>query len=200
MGVRISNKLNAKDLAPDSMPTRALSNAKIADTDTKTIVFLGTIIGWASGLSFRANPNGDKPSVALTGAFESVPADESVDTVRSNALFLPSALHDMVVQSMLGGADAPMTEAPKRGQKIDIPAEQTKIMVEISVKRNDATGGAGYEFITSYAGEVQKIDMLEALKEEMRTGKAQALPAPKEQRAISPAKPAAKKKTTRGRK
>lgn len=192
MGMRIANKLIGADVFKDSKPDTALNDAGIADTDTKTILWGGNVIGWASGLTYRSNNFGDGPAIGITGAFETLPMDPEtgklradVDVVRSNVLFMPKGIQDLMVANMLEGGEHAVTQAPKKGQRIDVPAKQLKILLQVGVRRNTATGGAGYEFVINYAGEAQKIDMLEALKEELRTGKAQTLPPPQKQAALA---------------
>jgi len=187
MGTRLASKLNVSDVAP-VLP--ALAKAGIADTDTKTIVWLGNIIGKANGLSYRSNNFGDEPSVALTGIFESVPADAENDVVRAPSLFMPRAIQAMLVAAMTDGQPAPVTTI-KRGTKLDVPGKEVKIMFQVGARRNAATGGAGYEFVVNQVGEIEQIDVIEALRAELLTGK--ALPAPQKVEVLAkpePVKPA----------
>lgn len=170
MGMRILAKMNPGDICN---PLDLLRENNVADTDTKTVVLMGSIVGLATGLSYRKNSYGDQPSVALTGVFEAIPADSKMDGARAPALFLSQAVQAIMVSTMLGEQESPVTKMPKQGERIDIQTGKTlKILCEISVRRNAATGGAGYEFIISQAGTPEKIDILESLKLEMGGGAA----------------------------
>lgn len=175
--MRILSKMNPGDIAN---PIDALKNAKVADTDTKTVVQLGSIIGMANGLSYRKNNFGDAPSVALVGMFEAIPADPELEGARSPSLFMSQAVQAMLVQAMLNDSDeAPVTKMPKQGERIDVQTGKTlKILFEVAVRRNAATGGAGYEFVISHAGEVEKVDVLDQLRIELNGGVKAKLPAP----------------------
>lgn len=163
---------------------------KIADTDTKTLIPMGAIIGVANGLSYRKNNFGDAPSVALVGTFEAIPADPKADGARSPALFMPQSVQAMLVAALIGDGEAPITKMPKQGERIDInTGKSLKIMFEVSVRRNAAVGGAGYEFICSYAGEPEKIDVLENLRLELAGGAKAMLPTQGKTKAITARKP-----------
>jgi len=168
MGTRLASKLNVGDV---SNPLAALARQNVAETDTKTIVWLGNIIGKANGLSYRSNNFGDEPSVALTGIFEPVPAFEGDDIVRAPSLFMPRAIQAMLVEAMRGSDPAPV-QSVKKGTKLDVPGKEIKILFQVGCRRNSATGGAGYEFVTNQVGEIEKIDVLESLRAELATGKA----------------------------
>lgn len=172
--MRILSKMNPGDI---TSPVDALKEASVADTDTKTEVMLGSIIGMATGLSYRKNNFGDGPSVALTGMFEAIPSDPKKDGARSPSLFMPQSVQAMLVQAMLDGTDeAPVTKMPKQGERIDVQTGKTlKILFQVAVRRNAAVGGAGYEFVVSHAGETEKIDILEQLRVELQGGKAMQL-------------------------
>lgn len=179
--MRLLSKMNVTDVAN---PLDKFRQYGIAETDTKTIVLLGNIVGMASGLSYRKNNFGDVPSVALTGIFEAIPlnGDGEIDGEGAQApsLFMPQAIQAMLVEAMLDGAPHPVTSMPKAGSKTDVSAKQMKIMFQVGARRNAAVGGAGYEFVVSQIGSVAKVDVLEALKLEVASGKPAQLAAPRE--------------------
>jgi hypothetical protein len=194
MTLRIAATLNAKD-AGDL--TKAL--AGISVTDTKTIAMLGTIIGMSDGLSYRANPYGDEPAIALTGVFEAMPFDPEGVTVQSASLFLPKSVQDILVKAAADGNEHAVTKAPKRGQKVDVPAKQLKVMCEVGIRRTTSKDGdsSGYEYIVNLIGEQQKIDVLESLRAEIAGGATTAIPARAADAQI--AKPAAKAATPKAK-
>lgn len=182
----------------------------IAIDDTKTIAYLGVIIGMARGLSYRGNKFGDAPSIALIGVFEATPYDKDGAVVRGPSLFLPRAVQDMMVEAMIDGGEHAHTKAPKMGQKMDVDlGKQMQIKVEVGVMRTplNAKGmsdGVGYKYTVNVVGELEKIDVLENLRadvlsngnERMKSiGNVERIAAPSSVKKLAaPAKVAKKKK------
>lgn len=161
MAYRIVQTMNAKD-AGDI--TKAL--ASIPENDTKTVAYLGVIIGMASGLSYRSNKYSDEPSVALTGIFEATPYDPNGETVQGASLFLAGAVQGMLVKAVRGDDVPPVTKAPKLGTAIDVPISvQLPIRVEIGIMRAGDDGK--YKWVTNIVGDPTKIDVLEGLRSEV---------------------------------
>lgn len=147
--------------------TKALKD--VADTDTKTIAHLGVIIGQADGVSYRSNKFGEGPSIALTGIFEGVPYDPESSVVQSKALFMPAAVQEILIASIMAGREHAVKKAPKIGQKIDLDLDGTKMPVkcEIGVHRSANKSGAGYQFVVNLVGARTRVDVLEKLRAEI---------------------------------
>lgn len=144
----------------------------IPEGDQKTVAYLGVIIGMASGLSFRSNKfDPSDPAVALTGVFEATPYDPNGETVQSAALFLPGGVQKTLVNTLkatLENPDPVGDQVLKPGQKIEAPLSATMpIRVEIGVSRSANKEGAGYQFHTTIVGEPEKVDALEALRNDV---------------------------------
>lgn len=186
MGTRLAAKLNVTDVGD---PLAALAAGGVAETDTKTIAWLGHIMGMARGLSYRSNNFGDEPSIALIGVFESVPYDPANDVVRAPSLFMPRAIQAILTGAMLDGVTSDLVPSRiTRGTKVDIPVgKEMKILFEVGCRRNAATGGAGYEFVVNQVGEVEKIDTLEKLRVELTTAPARLLAAAAPKQIAAPA-------------
>lgn len=152
-----------------------LAVAKKDEGDSEVVV-LGTIIGYARGLSYRTNTQDPTtPAIALIGYFEGIPADPEMPLFKCNALFLPRTVHDAVVAAVRGEGSASPPQMPKRGQKFDVVGTEVPIAFEISAKKSKVAGGAGYEFITRSMKEIAGADPLATLRAELGM---KALPAP----------------------
>ena len=163
MSFRIVATLGPKDAGDIQKALKGID-----ENDTKTVAYLGVIIGMADGVSYRSNKfNPEKPAIALTGVFEATPYDTMQETVQGSSLFLSGAVQDMLVKAAVGDAKPPTEKPLKLGQKIDVPLlAQLKIIVEVGVKRNDGEG-QGYTFVINHAGEAQRVDVLERLRAEV---------------------------------
>lgn len=157
MGVSIRNKISAGDLDPD-----AIEKVRKLEKDDKTQVFMGTIVGLVHGLTYRANPHGDEPSVGFKGVFEGTPSDPNADVIQAPTLFLPGAVSTVFEQTVLGGRPRPVDAAPKRGAHLDVPTEQLQVLLELSVKKSD--NARGYEYVLNIHGEQKKVAVIDGLK------------------------------------
>ena len=157
MGVSIRNKISAGDLDPD-----AIEKVRKLEKDDKTAVFMGTIVGLVHGLTYRANPHGDEPSVGFKGVFEGTPSDPNADVIQAPVLFLPGAVSTVFEQTVLGGKPRPVDAAPKRGAHLDVPTEQLQVLLELSVKKSD--NARGYEYVLNIHGEQKKVAVIDGLK------------------------------------
>lgn len=142
--------------------------ATIEPDDTKTIVYMGVILGKANGVSYRSNKfDPEKPAIALTGVFEATPYDPDGETVQGVSLFLPGAVQSMLVKAIGADEASPTGKVIKLGQKIDVDAtKELLIRVEIGLQRADGDG-VGYRFVINHAGEAEKIDALEGLRADL---------------------------------
>lgn len=128
---------------------------------------MGFMRGRAHGLSYRNNPQDEtKPSIALRGVFEGVPADPRRATLRGVRCYLPGSVHDMIVAAIRGDHDDAVTEMPKRGKAIDIDGNVVMFGVEVSVKRTDTP--IGYEYAVRTMRELVGNDPLADVREEFK--------------------------------
>lgn len=118
---------------------------------SREAVTIGYVVGRADGLSFRANPNGDEPSVGLTGIFEATPADPTRSIMVAKTIFLPKSFMDTMIpilESKMSEADMKKIprKAPPKGKSIDLKATDViPLQLEIGIRRNNGAG-VGYEF------------------------------------------------------
>ncbi len=169
--------------------------ASIPDGD-KEIRIIGYVIGKVRGVTYRANPNGDEPSLGLLGMFEATPTEEGRATIRSGVAFLPTAYTKMIADAIRGDQDVPK-KAPPKGKAIDLDGiSELQLAVEIGIRKNTGAG-VGYEFaVTQLTDDVSKEDALAEVRS--------FLPASIEKRSAPVALPApaasAKKPAKRGKK
>jgi hypothetical protein len=136
--------------------------ALIAATEagSKTPLILGVIIGKTSGISFRNNPNGEMPSVALRGIFEFIPNLEvspGMVGLRAPLLYLPTN----VQQIFLAGAmkrDTPIPAKVERGKSIDAEGNEVQIKVQMGVRRHPSP--IGYQYLAMMLQDMTVVDPL----------------------------------------
>lgn len=161
----------------------AATAAQIADGSGENVI-VGYVIGKANGVSYRANPNGDEPSIGITGQFEAIPTEEGRAPMVAPMIFLPNAFTKILVQEMLTADDmkgAPK-KAPAKGKPINLPASvEIPLALEIGIRKNKGEG-AGYEFsVTTRTEQGQEdafADLRALLPDDMAKRTAPALPAP----------------------
>lgn len=143
-------------IAPSAMGAKAMLT-KQDGADAGPFV-LGYVRGKANGLSFRNNPQDDtKASIALIGIFEFQPVEG--DPLRSTRIYLPGAVHDLIVKALQGDNKAPVQGGIKRGEAKDILVEgEIPVLCEITVRRTNSP--IGYEYLSRIAGEMATIDPL----------------------------------------
>jgi hypothetical protein len=145
-GIEMAGTLSVKNLTPPGL----LEEVKGLPKGNREPIKLGFIHGKVRGLSVRSNAYDTKPAVALVGTFEGLRLDGSL--IRSDACFLPSKVHNMIVSSVLGNERLPTEVAPKRGQKIDIMnLNEIEVVVAIEVVHDDSE--VGYTYICKLRGE-----------------------------------------------
>lgn len=147
--------------------TRALSG--INADDRKTVTYLGVIVGKATGVSYRSNKfDPGNPAIAMTGIFEATPYNPLDAIVRASSLFLPGAIQNILVKTLIGDSKSPVTKPLKLGQKIDVEAgKELLIKLEVGVKRNDNAEGVGYEYVINMVGEPERVEALDSLKSDL---------------------------------
>lgn len=173
--------------------------ALIADGD-KTAVPLGYILGKATGVSYRANPNGDEPSMGLKGVFEATPTQDNLPIMVAPVCFLPRAFMDAIVAQMMSGKEKEIPKkAPAKGKHIDVDAGlEIPLALEIGIRKS--TGSAvGYEFsVVSLANDKGAQDMFAdlrtALPSDIVKRSAPALPSPSSAKANAAPNSGGKKK------
>lgn len=187
MPVSIKSKIGPGDLGD-------VTAAQRLPDGSKEILFLGTIIGKIDGMTYRANPNGDAPSVGFTGVFEGESSDPAIGTIQSSTLFLPGSLSAMIEKTLLGDKPPAVTVAPKRGAKVDVPVEQLPIAIEVCVKKSG--NALGYEYDIRFHSEQKKLNVLDDLRKLIPAGLTNRVAAtsPKALAAPEPAKGKAKGK------
>jgi hypothetical protein len=129
---------------------------------TKDKAVLGTIIGYATDVSRRKDPSGEKEFLGLAGSFEAIPADPKMDTVQSGICYLP------------GGMDGPMIaalqETDDKGKRKNPSVE---FAIEISVIK--AKNPQGYSWEARPVVPVKSSgDVLDNIRQQLK-----GLPAPK---------------------
>src|SRR6185312_7653860 len=90
----------------------------------RTVRVIGTVLGRASGISYRNNPNDpDVPTLAVTGQFEATPVDERAPIMVAPAIFLPTVFCRMLEAELIKGEA--LTQRPKKP-----PAKGKSVNVE----------------------------------------------------------------------
>jgi hypothetical protein len=137
---------------------------EIADGD-KTPRVIGYVVGKATGVSFRSNPNGSEPTLALTGLFEAISVNEGQPPMVAPVIFLPTAFVKSVGAVLMGEKKWP-DKAPPKGKSIDIEGTgEVPLALEIGIRKNSGAG-VGYEFaVTSRSDENEKTDALHELRQ-----------------------------------
>lgn len=122
--------------------------AAALSADDKDRHMLGTILGKATGLSYRHSKFSDDAAVALTGYFEFIPTDADVPRVTATSLFLPSTVHAVIIKQIEGDRERPVSGNLKRSDKpLDISMGVTvPIVAEISYSKTTGEGGRGYQY------------------------------------------------------
>lgn len=174
-----ANEISAK-LRPSIMlgPQKAAVLASAVGTET----MLGTLLGEARGLTYRANDNDENtPSVGITGPFKFVPADTARPEIWAQVTYLPRSVHDTVITALEGDRVRPVDKAPKRGQGVNVqlpPGTVMRIVLEIGVKRDDSV--IGYQYITRGNPKIPLAlhDPLAELSAAVAEGKPLAIAAP----------------------
>lgn len=140
---------------------------QLPDGSKDTVPFC-TVLGKATGLSFRANPQDESdPAIGLKGVFESIPADPSKPVYKGPICFLPKTVHEHIVQAVLGDQKRPAGK-PTRGKSIDMQGQEIAFAFEIGVKRS--TNAIGYEYVTSARVEQTEHDPLADLRAKALAG------------------------------
>ena len=86
-----------------------LGNPKrVEDADGKRRVILGTILGRASGV--KATELRGEMFMALTGAFEGIPAEADKPIIRAGICYLPGGFQESVLEALNGGADGTVVD------------------------------------------------------------------------------------------
>lgn len=169
--------------------------AAIPDGNREAVT-VGYIVGKASGLSYRANPNDpNQPSVGLMGIFEATPCDNAAPILVGKVIFLPKGAMDVLVPlfASIDQKDVPK-KAPPKGKAIDLAAtEVIPLQLEIGIRKNTGAG-VGYEFAVSMPDTFRGEDMLADLRKDFIPA---SLAAPKTAtpQLAAPARKGAKKKT-----
>lgn len=126
---------------------------------SKEPVILGIIVGKVNALSFRDNPHGEEPSVALKGAFEFISADSAAINLRAPMLYLPQAVQSLFVAAVkAGNTEADITKKPARGKSIDVAGNEVEIMVQMGVRRHPSP--IGYQYLAMMIDDAKKVDPL----------------------------------------
>lgn len=155
-----------------TLSAASIGNAKAArdlQPGDNQIITLGVIMGIARSLSQRANPHDpNKPTVALVGTFEGIPADSDRPKLIATRCFLPGTVHDNIVEILLSGRKL-AAKAPPKDKPIDMPPVdglQVPVMIEIGVQR--AETAVGYKFVATILREPDdKIDPLRELRADL---------------------------------
>jgi hypothetical protein len=160
----------------------AATAAIIGDGD-RTVHAIGYITGKARGVSFRSNPNGGEPTLALNGIFEGVSTEAGHAVMVAPTVFLPMAFTKSIAAVLMGEKKWP-DKAPPKGKWIDVDGTgEVELVLEIGIRKNSGAG-VGYEFaVTQMNGGAEKSDALSELREFLPKEIAQhaapkALPAP----------------------
>lgn len=157
--------------------------ASIPDGD-RTSRPVGYVIGNATGLTYRANPNGDEPSIGLTGLFEATPVTEGMPIMVAPVIFLPKGFMDSITPLLARGTEKNIPKkAPPKGKAVNIEAtDQLPLALEIGIRKNTGAG-VGYEFaVTMLTPDNEKQDALASVRQylpnEIARQSVPALPAP----------------------
>ena len=93
------------------------------------------------------------------------------------------------MNAIRGDNPSPVSEAPKRGAKLDVSGNVIRVAVEVGVKK--ANNAVGYAYDLRIAGEPTQDNVLDSMREQALNGK--ALPTRTEPKQIAaPAKTAKK--------
>ena len=170
--------------------------------NSREAVTVGYVVGFADGLAYRNNPNGDAPSVGLSGTFEATPANPELPIIVGKTIFLPSGFMDTIIPVLYDRlSDKEKTlipaKSPAKGKGVDVKVkdgERLQIQAEIGIRRNNGQG-VGYEYAVTLMRDATANDPFA----ELRAGIVPAnLQAPKEatpvKRIAAPAKGKGKKK------
>jgi hypothetical protein len=135
--------------------------AGIQPGDTSTHV-IGYVIGRATGISQRSNPNGEEPSLAM---FEATPTEAGRAIMVAPVIFLPTAFCKMLADKLRGDQKL-ATKAPPKGKHIDIDGvAEIPLALEIGIRKSG--GERGYEFsvVAKNDSEMEKTDALADLRQ-----------------------------------
>lgn len=168
--------------------------------NSREVQVVGFVIGKATGLSYRNNPNGDAPTVGLSGIFEATPCDQSMPVIVGKTIFLPKGFMDTIIpalESTLTEAEKKLIpkKAPPKGKAIELQAtDAIPLQLQIGVRRNNGAG-VGYEFaVVMKRDELTKDDLLADLRKDFIPANLQAPATAEPKRLAGPAKGKAKKK------
>lgn len=121
--------------------------AGIAEGD-RTVHVIGHVLGRANGITYRNNPNGDEPSIGVTGQFEATPADPAAPVMVAPVIFLPTAFCKMLEAQLMKGKEKLVPKkAPAKGKGISIEGVGViDLALEVGIRKNVGASGVGYEF------------------------------------------------------
>jgi len=140
---------------------------------------IGYIIGRVTGVSYRSNPNGDEPSMGLTGMFEATPTEAGRAVIRAPMVFTPTSFTKMVAAQITPpDAKAPKA-APPKGKSIELEGiAELPLAIEIGIRKNNGAG-VGYEFaVTMLTPDDKAKDALAEVRSFLPAQIAQRSPAP----------------------
>lgn len=129
----------------------------------RTVHVIGHVLGRASGVSYRANPNDPNvPTIAITGQFEATPVDVNSPIMLAPAIFLPTAFCKMLEAELVKG-EAKLKEKPKKapakGKAVNVEGVvEIPLALEIGIRKNESASGVGYEFSVVQAGDSKGQD------------------------------------------
>lgn len=127
-----------------------LGDAKAVKKSSDNALELGAIIGLVDGVITRTMPNMTK-SYGLSGTFEAIPADETLNIMRSGIVFLPDAIMEMITSYFLD-AD---------GENVKTPPV---VQIGFVVSSQKATNRDGYAYSFSALTDISPIDPLKGLR------------------------------------
>lgn len=120
---------------------------------------LGVVVGVATGIFTKPQPNGDV-SYALKGSFVTRPADtENFEPLRSAVCYLPSGIQEAISTKFEG----------------ENPASQVQFALELATR--PAENKAGYEWVATPLTAIEESNPTDALIEQLKD-KLPALPKP----------------------
>lgn len=117
----------------------------------RTVHVIGHVLGRATGISYRANPNDpNTPTIAVTGQFEATSVDGNAPVMVAPAIFLPTAFCRMLETELIKGvekiAEKPK-KAPAKGKAVNVEGVcEIPLALEIGIRKNEGASGVGYEF------------------------------------------------------
>lgn len=155
--------------------------ATIAEGD-RSVHVIGHVLGRASGVTYRNNPNGAEPSIGITGQFEVTSTFEGAPVMVAPVIFLPTAFCKMLESELMKGQEQLVPKkSPAKGKGINVDGVASiPLALEIGIRKNVGASGVGYEFSVVQATDGSKAsdpfaDLRKLLPES--AGRA-ALPAP----------------------